>query len=150
MNFAVEPRTWQWQFCGRAWNEICRTLRASDLISDSELDDLLFRFIGGREACEDFFGVPEYVLFPAMLTSPLFCAKVWRRDLGAYAFATPALRQTAALCKACGEPALEGRLFASGDDRLREAAGVGVADERERPRRRVACSSRRCRSATRR
>ena len=53
-NFAVEPRTRQWQFFGRAWNEICRTLRASDLISDSELDDLLFRFIGGLSVSQLF------------------------------------------------------------------------------------------------
>ena len=37
----------------------------------------LFRFIGGREACEDFFGVPEYV-FCAMDSSTVFTTQVVR------------------------------------------------------------------------
>ena len=90
-NFAVEPRTRQWQFFDGAWNDAQRTLRASDLISDSELDDLLFRFIGGREACEDFFGVPEYVIYPTMVSSTVFTTQVVR---GQYSTSYPSFSRT--------------------------------------------------------
>ena len=36
-NFAVEPRSRQWQFFGRAWNECCMALRNNDLLTDAEL-----------------------------------------------------------------------------------------------------------------
>ena len=73
--YAPEPRSRQWQLFGRAWNEIVHTLRGYDLVSDAELGDLLFRFIGGTSA-RAFFGVGEYVLYPPMLSSPVYTSRV--------------------------------------------------------------------------
>ena len=36
-NFAFEPRSRQWQYFGRAWNEIIISLRDGDLLSDAEV-----------------------------------------------------------------------------------------------------------------
>ena len=73
-NFAFEPRSRQWQYFGRAWNEIVISLRDGDLLSDAEVTNLCFRFL----ADEPTFGVPEYVIYPSMLTSPVFTLLVAR------------------------------------------------------------------------
>jgi len=73
-NFAFEPRSRQWQYFGRAWNEIVISLRDGDLLSDAEVTNLCFRFL----ADETTFGVPEYVIYPSMLSSPVFTLLVAR------------------------------------------------------------------------
>ena len=52
---------------------------------------MLFRFIGGREACEDFFGVPEYVIYPTMVSSTVFTTQVVR---GQYSTSYPSFSRT--------------------------------------------------------
>jgi len=91
--WCVEARSRSWQFLSRTWNDIVRVLRAGDLLSDVERDELVFSVLRGAE-CETFFGVPEYVILPTAFTSPVFCARVWRRSMGRFPLATPALHQT--------------------------------------------------------
>ena len=50
-------------------------LRGRDFLSNTETKELLFNSLGG-EQCVAFFGVPEYIIFPTMLTGPVFCTKV--------------------------------------------------------------------------
>ena len=69
--FSVEARSREWQSFACVWNEIVRDLRHGDFLSNSERKELLFYSLGG-EQCERFFGVPEYVIFPTMLTGPVF------------------------------------------------------------------------------
>ena len=73
-NFAFEPRSRQWQYFGRAWNEIVISLRDGDMLSDAEVANLCFRFLADAPV----FGVPEYVVYPSMLTSPVFTLLVAR------------------------------------------------------------------------
>ena len=80
------------------------TLRAGDHLSDVERDDLLFSVLRGPQ-CEAFFGVPEYVVFPTMLTSPVFDHKAWGSDLSCFAPAKPTLLQTCDLHRLCAAPA---------------------------------------------
>ena len=90
-NFAFEPRSRQWQYFGRAWNEIVISLRDGDLLSDAEVANLCFRFL----ADEPVFGVPEYVVYPSMLTSPVFTLLVARGVFGtSYPSFARTLRQT--------------------------------------------------------
>jgi hypothetical protein len=48
-----------------------KDLRARDHLSDCERDDLSFVFLRGKDV-EDIFESPEYVVMPAMMTSPVF------------------------------------------------------------------------------
>ena len=82
-DWSVEARSAEWQCWGVAWNELVCSLRYNDQISNTERDELLFGFVTGTDV-EDFFGVPEYVLFPTMLTSPVFTATVWQQGKRAY------------------------------------------------------------------
>ena len=41
-DFALEPRSVEWQRWARMWNTIVRSLRARDLLSNAERDELLF------------------------------------------------------------------------------------------------------------
>ena len=83
-DLALEPRSVEWQRWARMWNTIVRSLRARDLLSNAERDELLFFSLREIEHVA-FFGCPEYLVFPAMLASPLFYAKLWhRRLLGLY------------------------------------------------------------------
>ena len=93
-DLALEPRSVEWQRWARMWNTIVRSLRARDLLSNAERDELLFFSL--REAKHvAFFGCPEYLVFPAMLASPLFYAKLWhRRLLGLYPHTLRAALQT--------------------------------------------------------
>jgi len=59
-----------WRAFSKAWNEIVRSLRTRDLLSNEELDLLLFRRLEGKTS-ESFFG-SSYVVFPVMLSGPLF------------------------------------------------------------------------------
>ena len=73
--FSIEARSREWQSFAMVWNEIVRDLRGGDFLSNAEVKELLFNSIGGEQV-EAFFGVPEYVIFPTMLTGPVFCTKV--------------------------------------------------------------------------
>jgi len=53
----------------------------------------VFSFVEGAD-CEEFFGTPEYVLFPTMLTSPVFTATVWQHGKRAYPSFERTLLQT--------------------------------------------------------
>ena len=59
----------------------------------SRLPQLLFSWITGAE-CNEFFGVPEYVIFPPMITSPVFLATVWRNGKRVYSSFEKTLLQT--------------------------------------------------------
>ena len=76
-----EARSAQWQRWARAWNEIVFSLRSRDHLSDTERDDLLF-FSLSRPAHVHFFRAAEYLVLPAMLTSPIFYPRLWHRGLG--------------------------------------------------------------------
>ena len=69
--FLTEATDIRWQHFARAWNAIVKDLRARDHLSDSERDDLSFVFLRGEDV-EDIFESPEYVVMPAMMTSPVF------------------------------------------------------------------------------
>jgi hypothetical protein len=73
--FSIEARSCEWRNFAVVWNEIVCDLRRCDLVSNVEKKELLFYSLGGRQ-CEVFFGVAEYVIFPTMLTGPVFCTKV--------------------------------------------------------------------------
>jgi hypothetical protein len=67
-----------WDVFAKAWNEVVMSLRDRDLLSDEELSLLLFARLKG-DAVDSFFGnAPEqggancYLLFPAMLSAPVF------------------------------------------------------------------------------
>jgi len=59
-----------WLLFSKAWNEIVRSLRTRDLLSNDEVDLLSFRRVEGPTS-ENFFGA-TYVIFPVMLTGSLF------------------------------------------------------------------------------
>ena len=120
-DWSVEARSAEWQCWARAWNEIMASLRFTDVLSNVERDELVFSFISGAD-CEDFFGTSEYaadlpqrpppthtltttstalfpvfhryVLFPTMLTSPVFTATVWQQGKRAYPSFERTLMQT--------------------------------------------------------
>ncbi|KAL3933695.1 MAG: hypothetical protein SGPRY_000170 [Prymnesium sp.] len=77
---SVEARSAQWQRWARVWNELVRNLRARDLLSDLEQDELLF-FVLREPEHVNFFGTPEYLVFPSMLTAPVFYTPLWRHGL---------------------------------------------------------------------
>ena len=59
-----------WLSFSRVWNEVVKSLRLRDLLSDDEVNLLSFRELSGRTS-ESFFG-SRYVIFPTMLSGPLF------------------------------------------------------------------------------
>ena len=77
----------------RSWNSVVHELRYEDYLSDHERDELLFRVLSGPHI-EAFFGVPEYIVFPTMLTSPVFDSKSWGTGLKSFTPALPSLYQT--------------------------------------------------------
>lgn len=95
-DWSVEARSAEWQCWARAWNELVFSLRSTDFLSDVERDELVFEFLGEGSGCEAFFGTAEYVLYPTMLTSPVFTAAAWqpRRSTTAYPSFTRTLLQT--------------------------------------------------------
>ncbi|KAL3933773.1 MAG: hypothetical protein SGPRY_000137 [Prymnesium sp.] len=77
---SVEARSAQWQRWARVWNEIVRNLRERDLLSNLERDELLFFMLREPEHAA-FFGTPEYIVFPSMMTAPVFYTSLWRHGL---------------------------------------------------------------------
>ena len=88
----IEARSRAWQLMSRSWNAVVNGFREVDHLSDVE-SDLLFSVLRGDEI-EAFFGAPEYIIFPTMITSPVFDHKSWGSDLSLFAPAKPALLQT--------------------------------------------------------
>ena len=106
VDWSVEARSAEWQCFARAWNEMvlqvtglhCHhhlhlhlspppsplQLRFNDNLSNEERDELLFPLLSGRD-CEAFFDVPEYVIFPTMLTAPALAPSAWQHGKRAYA-----------------------------------------------------------------
>ena len=78
--FLHEARSIEWQRWARAWNEIVYSLRARDQMSNAERDDLLFVSLS-RPEHRSFFGVPEYLIFPSMMSAPVFYSRLWHRGL---------------------------------------------------------------------
>ena len=72
--FSLEARSHEWQDFACVWNEIVRELRHGDLLSNAEKKELLFYSLG-RGQVDAFFGV-EYIIFPTMLTGPVFFTPV--------------------------------------------------------------------------
>ena len=50
-------------------------MRDADCLSNAERDELLFFWLSGTDS-EAIFGVPEYVIFPTFITSPVFTSTV--------------------------------------------------------------------------
>ena len=99
-DWCVEARSHQWQLFARSWNEIVISLRGCDLLTHAEHDEMLFaslRGTGHEQACgkgaQSFFNVPEYLIFPTMISSPVFDSKAWKGSLMSFPMAAPALRQ---------------------------------------------------------
>ena len=99
-DWCVEARTLEWQSYARAWNAIVIALRDADQLSNVERSELLFGHITGDDASK-FFGVPEYVIFPTFVTSPVLTAgaiplqaraRAWQ--FGSTQFADPAVTRT--------------------------------------------------------
>jgi hypothetical protein len=67
-----------WDVFAKAWNEVVRSLRDRDLISDEETRLLTFSRLRGAATSAFFGGAIErggadgYLLFPAMLSAPVF------------------------------------------------------------------------------
>ena len=67
-----------WDVFAKAWNEVVRSLRDRDLISDEETRLLTFSRLRGAATSAYFGGAIErggadgYLLFPAMLSAPVF------------------------------------------------------------------------------
>ena len=67
-----------WGTFSRAWNEVVRSLRDRDLLSDEEVSLLVFRRLRGAAIDAFFSGAPgrggagAYLMFPAMVTAPVF------------------------------------------------------------------------------
>ena len=75
---SLEACSTQWHLFAAAWNSIVSCLRTSDLLSNLERDELLFEPL--REPLvREAFGVDSYVLFPTMLTSPVFSKHIWEQ-----------------------------------------------------------------------
>ena len=74
----VEAVSETWDVFAKAWNEIVRSLRDRDLISDEETRLLTFSRLRGAATSAFFGGAIErggadgYLLFPAMLSAPVF------------------------------------------------------------------------------
>ena len=68
---SLEACSTQWRAFATAWNSIVKALRKSDLLSTNEHDELLFVELRGPQVMQAF-GAEVYVLFPTMLTSPVF------------------------------------------------------------------------------
>ena len=95
-DWCVEARSHQWQLFARSWNEIVISLRGCDLLTHAEHDEMLFaslRGTGHEQGAQSFFNVPEYLIFPTMISSPVFDSKAWKGSLMSFPMAAPALRQ---------------------------------------------------------
>jgi 1,3-beta-glucan synthase len=68
-----EAASEQWREFARAWNAVVKSLRKRDLLSDEERSALAFAPLYGKTV-KAFFGgdCESYVLFPTMLTAPVF------------------------------------------------------------------------------
>ena len=71
VDFLPEATDAKQQHFARAWNAIVCDLRRRDHLSDAERDDLSYTFMSGRDV-EQVFDAAEYVVLPAMITSPVF------------------------------------------------------------------------------
>ena len=90
---SLEACATQWSAFATAWNSIVKALRTSDLLSTNEQDELLFVELRGKQV-EQAFGVEVYVLFPAMLTSPVFSRRIWEQRTSSYPSVVRSLLQT--------------------------------------------------------
>ena len=67
-----------WGVFSRAWNEVVKSLRDRDLVSDEEVSLLVFRRLRGAAIDSFFAGAPArggagaYLMLPAMVTAPVF------------------------------------------------------------------------------
>ena len=92
-DWCVEARSFSWQLMSRSWNEIVMSLRDCDLLTDAERDDMLFSSLQGQQV-QEFFGVPEYIIFPTMISSPVFDSKAWTSELRHFRPAEPSMQQS--------------------------------------------------------
>ena len=76
--FCVEAVSEGWNAFARSWNEVVRSLRDRDLLSNEEVSLLVFQRLKGAAVDAFFGGVVSagngeaYLLFPAMLAAPVF------------------------------------------------------------------------------
>ena len=90
---SLEATSSEWQAFGGAWNGIVDTLRGSDLISDKEYSELCFSIhVDPRHRavptehtravrdpyCHLAWGCEAYVVFPPMITAPVFTPELWK------------------------------------------------------------------------
>ena len=64
----------EWHAFATAWNALILSLRARDLLSNPERDDLVFDVLES-ERLRLFFGSRHYCVLPAMISSPIFTSK---------------------------------------------------------------------------
>lgn len=82
-----------WFSFAKAWNEIVKSTRSRDLLSNEETDLLLFRILDGPTS-ESFFG-SRYVVFPIMLSGSLFSGiGVQRNEKMRFAFSSSVIAQS--------------------------------------------------------
>ncbi len=90
-----------WDAFARAWNEVTRSLRDRDLLSNEEVSLLAFQRLEG-DAVDCFFGgatraggAGAYLLFPAMLAAPVFTKAGASRNVNmGYSMLSAVLAQT--------------------------------------------------------
>ena len=72
-HLCAEAASEQWREFARAWNAVIKSLRQRDLLSDEERSALSFAPLYGKTV-KDFLGGDSdtYMLFPTMLTAPVF------------------------------------------------------------------------------
>ena len=64
----------EWHAFATSWNALILSLRARDLLSNPERDDLVFDVLES-ERLRLFFGSRHYCVLPAMISSPIFTSK---------------------------------------------------------------------------
>jgi len=74
--FSEPPRTEAFYRFAHLWNQVVHKLREGDLLSDKERDELLFVILDPQGPYKDFWGPgrQHYVIYPCLLTSPVFCS----------------------------------------------------------------------------
>ena len=80
---SLEACSTQWHAFAVAWNRLVLSLRRADLLSNSEQAELLFEPQADPQ-CREAFGVDSYVLFPTMITSPVFATALWEQRTSSY------------------------------------------------------------------
>ncbi|KAL3933383.1 MAG: hypothetical protein SGPRY_000300 [Prymnesium sp.] len=95
-SWSYEGISREWRDFGVLWNTIVESLRKRDLLSNSEHDELIFASLDLPDHTL-FFGVPQFMVLPAMVSAPIFAASRGKSVISpsdtSYAAFQPALLQ---------------------------------------------------------